>query len=325
MASSQEKKKAPIIVKKIKKGGGGAHGGSWKVAYADFVTAMMAFFLLMWLISSVPQEKKKEISSYFQDFSLFDNRGSSIIPMDAAGMNMPSAVVEPLSVNPDVIPGGPADQGTEAAAKEQADKARDKAAKALESELQSDIPELKDQVMVSRQEDAIRVEIVENSGGKPLFPVGRTDLTPEARKAIAAVASRLTTEKVFQNFKIAIEGHTDATPFPSDRYTNWDLSAERALSARREFDRAGFPPERIAQVSGYSSTKLLYKDNPSDPRNRRISILIDPFPPKKTKAEKDAAAREAAKPKDDPNVVKPKGNLLEQQIEGIYGKSLKNQ
>jgi len=319
MAASPEKKKTPIIVKKIKKGGAGAHGGSWKVAYADFVTAMMAFFLLMWLINSTPQEKKKEIASYFQDFSLFDNRGASIIPMDVSGMNMPSAVVEPLSINPDVVPGGPADQGAEAAAKEQVNKAREKAAKQLEGELQSDVPELKDQFMVSRQDEAIRVEIVENSGGKPLFPVGRTDLTPEAKKALDAVASRLTTEKVFQNLKIAIEGHTDATPFPSDRYTNWDLSAERALSARREFELAKFPPERIVQVAGYASTRLLFKDNPTDPRNRRISILIEPFAPKRTKS--DQAGAEAAKAKDDPNVVKPKGNVLEQQIEKVYDKA----
>jgi chemotaxis protein MotB len=320
MAASQEKKKAPIIVKKIKKGGGGAHGGSWKVAYADFVTAMMAFFLLMWLINSVPQEKKKEISTYFQDFSLFDNRGTSIIPMDVAGMNVPSAVVEPLSVNPDVVPGGPSDQGAEAAAKEQAVKAREKAAKQLEGELQSDVPELKDQFMVSRQDEAIRIEIVESGGGKPLFPVGRTELTPEAKKALDAVAGRLTREKVFQNLKIAIEGHTDATPYPSDRYTNWDLSAERALSARREFDQAGFPGDRIVQVAGYASTKLLFQDTPTDPRNRRISILIEPFAPKKPRADQGA---EAAKPKDDPNVIKPRGNVLEQQIEKTYDSGLK--
>ncbi|MBF0482282.1 MAG: OmpA family protein [Desulfovibrionaceae bacterium] len=318
MAASPDKKKAPIIVKKIKKGGAGAHGGSWKVAYADFVTAMMAFFLLMWLINSTPQEKKKEIASYFQDFALFDNRGSSIIPMDVSGMNTPGAVVEPLSVNPDVVPGGPADQGAEAAAKELAAKAKEKAAKQLEGELQSDVPELKDQFMVSRQDDAIRVEIVENGGGKPLFPAGRTELTPEAKKAVDAVASRLTTEKVFQNLKIAIEGHTDATPYPSDRYTNWDLSAERALSARREFDAAKFPPDRIVQVAGYAATKLLFRDNPADPRNRRISILIEPFAPKKAKA--DQAAAQAA-PTEDPNVVKPKGNVLEQQIEKVYDKA----
>jgi chemotaxis protein MotB len=318
MASSQEKKKAPIIVKKIKKGGGGAHGGSWKVAYADFVTAMMAFFLLMWLINSVPQEKKKEISSYFQDFSLFNNPGVSIIPMDVSGMNMPSAVVESLSVNPDVVPGGPTDQGAEAAAKEQATKAKEKAAKELQGELQSDVPELKDQFMVSRQDEAIRVEIVESGGGKPLFPVGRTELTPEAKKAVDAVANRLSTEKVFQKLKIAIEGHTDATPYPSDRYTNWDLSAERALSARREFEFAGFPPDRIVQVAGYASTKLLFKDNPTDPRNRRISILIEPFAPPKPKTDQGA---EAAKAKEDPNVVKPKGNVLEQQIEKVYDKA----
>ncbi len=261
--------KAPIIVKKVKKISGGAHGGSWKVAYADFVTAMMAFFLLMWLLNMAPQEKQEQIAKYFQEFSIFEG-GQPGIPMESGSMGPPAAVIEESSERPD----GPAEEPGQGKGAGEAGEPGEGAGKKIEAQLQEAIteklPDLEGQVQVSRDEQGrVRVEIMDKVG-KPLFQSGGLALTPDARKVLATLTGVIKKD----NLKVGIEGHTDATPYASANYTNWDLSTERALSARKTMVQDGLPPENIVMVAGYADSKLYDKANPTDPKNRRISLLL---------------------------------------------------
>lgn len=259
--------KAPIIVKKVKKISGGAHGGSWKVAYADFVTAMMAFFLLMWLLNMAPQEKQEQIARYFNEFSLFEG-GPPGIPMETGGMGPPALVVSEDSERPD----GPADEIGQG--KGEAGEAGEGAGKKIEEQLvraiTEKVPDLEGQVKVSKDEEGrVRVEIMDKLD-KPVFQTGSVTLTQDARKVLAALTQVIKTD----DLKVGIEGHTDATPYASKYYTNWDLSTERALAARKAMVDDGLPTENITMVAGYASSKLYDEKNPYDPKNRRISLLL---------------------------------------------------
>lgn len=261
--------KAPIIVKKVKKISGGAHGGSWKVAYADFVTAMMAFFLLMWLLNMTPQEKQEEIARYFNEFSIFEG-GAPGVPMESGGMGPPALVVSEDSERPD----GPADEIGKGKGPGEAGEAGEGAGKKIEEQLAraiaEKVPELEGQVKVSKDEEGrVRVEIMDQLD-KPVFQTGSVSLTRDARKVLAALTQVIKTDDLM----VGIEGHTDATPYASKYYTNWDLSTERALAARKAMVEDGLPPDNVVLVAGYASSRLYDKDNPYDPKNRRISLLL---------------------------------------------------
>ncbi|WP_353684493.1 flagellar motor protein MotB [Thermodesulfovibrio sp. 3907-1M] len=237
-----DKSKTTIIVKKIKKGHEAHHGGSWKVAYADFTTAMMAFFLLLWLISMLEPAKRAAIADYFTNFNLFQS-GQSFMQQTSA-------------IHEEVKP---------AQAENPAERFKEQMKKAIEEKLK----ELKDHIMIDTVEGGVRIQIVDLEG-EPMFPLSSAEPTEKAREILKVVADNIKDEPA----KIAVEGHTDAVPFRGGKTTNWELSTARASSARRELEKNGVAPEKIARVVGYADTMPLIKDDPKDPRNRRISIIL---------------------------------------------------
>jgi chemotaxis protein MotB len=235
--------KKTVIIKKIKKElHEGSHGGSWKVAYADFVTAMMAFFLLLWLITMVSPEKRARIAHYFKYFSIFEKSGTSFMEKQSAVFNK---VGDTIGMN--------------------AEEFKEMIKKAIENKL----ADIKDQVLVDIFEGGVRIQLVDKEG-RPMFELGSSQPTPLAKRILKVITENI---KTIPN-KVAIEGHTDALAYKSSAYTNWELSTERALTARKEMEKYGLPPERISKVAGYADTIPLIKENPIDPRNRRISILL---------------------------------------------------
>jgi|AMWB02.1.fsa_nt_gi chemotaxis protein MotB len=250
-----------IIVKKVKKVvHGGAHGGgSWKVAYADFVTALMAFFLLLWLVSMVAPEKRARVSQYFREYSMFEEGGKSILNLE-----------EPLKIQM-ATPDGQQNSGqAREYNKERAgDGFQERFIDELKREIESKLADVRDQILIQRLENAVRVEVVDREGSA-MFPLSSPSLTPEGKKVLDVISRTLLAE----SHPIAVEGHTDARVFASQSYSNWELSTARASAARLEMERAGLPPERLIRVSGFASTRPLVPEDPMDPRNRRISILV---------------------------------------------------
>lgn len=246
-------KSKSIIIKKVKKGHEGHHGGAWKVAYADFVTAMMAFFLLMWLLAMVSPEKRAALSEYFKHFSIFEKGGQSFM------MEGQQQVLEQKGQEMKTFDFG---EGKAALSSEDL---KEKLKKAIEEKLRA----LKDQAVVDIFEGGVRIQLVDLEG-KSMFQPGSAQLTTSAKEILKLVGENI---KDLPN-RIAVEGHTDASPLKTGRITNWELSTDRASSARRELEANGIDPARIARVVGYADTELLVKDNPHDPRNRRISIII---------------------------------------------------
>lgn len=251
-----EERQRPIIIKKKKKKHDAAHGGAWKVAYADFVTAMMAFFLVMWLLAMVAPQKKAAMSEYFKNYSLFKESGRSFMEGTAQVLRQPDQGFRKSAQ--DTTKGSGAGQLT-------SDDLANKLRAAIEDKLKS----VKDQVLVDIMEGGVRVQIID-SDGSMMFPLGSAEPTPKAKEIL-----RLVTENIanIEN-RIAIEGHTDAAPFKGAQTTNWELSTARASAARRELENNGIPPGHIARVVGYADQELFVPANPRDPRNRRISIII---------------------------------------------------
>ncbi|EHJ47724.1 OmpA/MotB domain protein [Solidesulfovibrio carbinoliphilus subsp. oakridgensis] len=342
--AEQDHKAKNIIIKRVKKVAAGAHGGSWKVAYADLVTAMMAFFLLMWLLNMVPQDKKEQLASYFNDFSIFQNPGPSAQLLDSGGLGPPGAVVGSQDERPDVAidrdgkaPSGGKGQGTgdldggrqldakaaaEAQAAAKAEAAAEAQAVALEQQvekaLQESVPELAGQVSVTQEKDKVRIEIMDKSD-RPLFDLGGVALLPDAQRILAAVTGVIRKDGI----KVAIEGHTDAYRY-SGTYSNWDLSAGRALSARRLMLQQGLPPDQVAAVSGFADTRPYVPGKPLDARNRRISLLLyrEPKPGETPAGGKGGVG--AAKPAPTPRTPDV-GEVLEKQIDNLYDKSTDGQ
>jgi len=258
----------PIIIKKIKKGGhGGHHGGSWKVAYADFVTAMMAFFLLLWLLSSTNEETLMGVADYFDNPSAINGAGGASTSMIKLGDNVD-------------VSKGDGSKNRESNSFEYYSEAFEKMEleklESLKDELEYEIErspalsEFKDQLMIDITDEGLHIQIVDKNN-RPMFDLGSALLKSYARKIIREIAPIL--NKV-EN-KISISGHTDARQYMrSDGYSNWELSSDRANAARRELVKTGFPQKKVSRVVGLASKFLLFKENPLDPRNRRISILL---------------------------------------------------
>lgn len=246
----------PIIIKKKKKKHDEAHGGAWKVAYADFVTAMMAFFLVMWLLAMVSPEKKANLSQYFQNYSIFAESGTSFMDKTSQVLNQPD---KGFKSNPQDLT-----QGSGGGGLNTADMVK-KLKKAIEEKLKS----VQKQVMVDIVEGGVRVQIIDDDGSM-MFPLGSSAPTEKSKEILKLVADNI---QSVPN-RIAIEGHTDAAPFKGAETTNWELSTSRASAARRELELNGIDPSRIARVVGYADQELFVPDNPRDPRNRRISIIL---------------------------------------------------
>ncbi|MBF0336254.1 MAG: OmpA family protein [Nitrospirae bacterium] len=246
-----------IIIKKVKKAGhGGGHGGSWKVAYADFVTAMMAFFLLMWLLSMVSPDKRLKLASYFNQLSIYDSMGYSFLGKgaDVLDTQIPKSEIMPSDRQ----------SGSFFSIK-------DELTKKLKEQVEKKMADVKDQVMVDVVENGVRIQLIDKEGGKPMFALGKADLTPDAKAIIKIVTENI---KDIQDAKVSVEGHTDALNYATTKYTNWELSTDRASSARKELENNGLNPDRLSKVAGFAATDLLIKTSPTDPRNRRISILV---------------------------------------------------
>ncbi len=242
-----------IIVKRVKKVHAGQHGGSWKVAYADFVTALMAFFLLMWLLNMTSQEKRAVLAMYFKHFSLFEKGGKSF--MHEGGMR---PVGQSLG-GEEIVDTGEHQSGI----------TNDDLATKLMTGLDQNVQAGKDQVFIAVTEEGIRIQIVD-SQQNPIFPAGSAELTDTAKQMVHTIAAVL---KNFPN-EIAVEGHTDSAPTRSEQVSNWELSVARASSARRELEDSGIEPSRICRVVGFADRVPLFTTSPDDPRNRRISILF---------------------------------------------------
>src|SRR4030042_2251296 len=246
-------KEQKIIIKKVKGKGHrkGHHGGEWKVAYADFITAMMAFFLLMWLIAVLAPEKKKTMAQYFKDVSIFENTGSGFFEKKI-GIMGDAGTLKTISRQGDFIQPGQ---------EEFLDK--------LKKDIETKLAEVKDQILIEVFEGGVRIQMIDKEGN-PMFTLGSPTLTDSAKKIIKVIASNI---REMGN-DVAIEGHTDALNYASNRYTNWELSTERASAARKELESEGLNPNRLTRVAGFAANAPLIKSNPSDPRNRRISVVL---------------------------------------------------
>lgn len=253
-----EEKKKVIIIKRVKKGHGGAHGGSWKVAYADFVTAMMAFFLLMWLLAMVSPEKRAVMSLYFKEFSLFEKGGKSFLQEGG---------VKPLFQSPGQE--GSDRQDVTSDGELGGKSARGDLLTQVEKKIQGVSDGFKNSILVDTTERGVRIQIVDRKE-IPIFLSGSPQLTEDGKRIVRFVASSM---RGLPN-DIEVEGHTDASGSSTDQMANWELSALRACNAKKELEASGIDPGRVTKVVGYAQTRLLIQDNPDDPRNRRISIIF---------------------------------------------------
>lgn len=250
--------KKVLIVKKKKKGGHAAHhGGSWKVAYADFVTAMMAFFLVMWIMS-MDEGVKDMVQGYFQNPVGFKKAFSGGTNPLAAG----NAITN-MEVKRTIILNRRAQQGGFERAAEQI-----RATLAGDSIMQG----LAAEVEVVITDEGMRIELMEAGAGGAFFDRSSAELKPALRHVLAIVGSAL--RRVPGD--VVLEGHTDAVPFGRSGYGNWELSVDRANAARRALETGGLVSARVTQVRGYADRRLKVPEDPLDAHNRRISVLL-PF------------------------------------------------
>ena len=264
----------PIIVKRVKKVAGGHHGGAWKIAFADFATAMMAFFLVMWLMSSATPEQKRAISGYFQDPIGFTESASPHV-IDLGGTPTPSpdrTLNEQVDAQEEQTPPSLDEDQVQTFA-EQLERER---LELLLQELQNKVdenPELqkfKDQILFEITQDGLRIQIMD-AENRPMFDLGSAQLQVYFEDILLAMGDTI---RGVPN-KISISGHTDAKPFSGrGDFGNWELSSGRANAARRTLVAGGYPEEQIARVVGYASSALFDRENPLNPVNRRIDILV---------------------------------------------------
>jgi len=257
-----------IIVKKVKKGGHGHHGGAWKVAFADFVTAMMAFFLLLWLIASTTKEEQAGISDYFSPPTqgLADGSGTEADIIDLGGG-------QKISQGDDAKKNAREPSMHEI---QQVIEAEKKRLESLMGELKQMIESslalqpFKDQLLLDITPEGLRIQIVDKEG-RPMFDSGKATPKPYLSQILREIAKVIDTVAN----KISISGHTDATAFVSRQgYSNWELSTDRANAARRELVTGGYAAEKIAEVVGLASRLPFDREHPRDPINRRIAIVV---------------------------------------------------
>jgi chemotaxis protein MotB len=273
------KKLQPIIIKKVKKGGHGAHGGAWKIAYADFVTAMMAFFLLMWLLGSTTEGDKKGLQDYFQSPLKVALMGggsgsgdsSSVIKGGGQDINRSGGQVKRGDIEAErktyQLQALKANQA-------QAEKQRLESLRDRVKEVVSNSPALaafKSQIRLDMTRDGLRIQIVDEQN-RPMFDSGLDQVKPYMRDILRAIGGVLTEVPN----KLTLEGHTDALPFSGGvgGYSNWELSSDRANASRRELIAGGLKDERVLRVQGLSASVPFDKRDPRNPVNRRISIIV---------------------------------------------------
>lgn len=262
-------KKQPIVIKKVYNAHR-HHGGAWKVAYADFVTAMMAFFLLMWLLGSTTPEQRVGLSHFFTNPSAIQGPGGASTSMIKLGgtQDMPTGPTQQTSIGGLAQP-SPSELSRQAA---KLDKMR---LQTLEVKLKDAIDNsqalkpFKDQLLIDLTPEGLRIQIVDKEN-RPMFERGSATLMPYAKTILERIGAFL---KTVPN-KISITGHTDAYRYRTQTMSNWLLSAERANAARVALIAGGMPKDRVAQIVGLSDTVLFDKKNPYAAVNRRISIIV---------------------------------------------------
>jgi chemotaxis protein MotB len=246
-----------IIVKKVKKGGHGHHGGSWKVAYADFVTAMMAFFMVMWILG-MDEQTKQAIEGYFSS-PVGYKKGYSSGSSPLASGSSPAAVKR---------------EAIQMAIRQLQSKRFEAVQAHLRGSMDSiaALGKLRAKVEITVTRNGLRIELIEDEMGDTFFPISSAVLTEQGRITLQTIAAELTG---LEN-PVVIEGHTDAARYANRGYTNWELSADRANAARRILEESGLDAARVTEVTGLADRQLRYPSEPLNPSNRRISILL-PF------------------------------------------------
>ena len=280
----------PIIVKRIKKSGGGHHGGAWKIAYADFVTAMMAFFLLMWLLGSTTKGELQGIAEYFQTplkvaMSGGSGSGDSSSVIKGGGKDLTKQVGQINRGD------NPAQKKTYDLKSAQADLERIEASrlKALKGRIEAAIDanptlkQFKKQLLIDITTEGLRIQIVDEKN-RPMFALSKAKLEPYTKEILHDIGQTLNDVPN----KISLSGHTDATPYSGGEggYSNWELSADRANASRRELVAGGMDEGKILRVVGLASAVPIDRKNPFNPINRRISIIV------MNKKTEDAIAKE---------------------------------
>ena len=274
-----DNKLQPIIIKRIKKGKHAAHGGAWKIAYADFVTAMMAFFLLMWLLGSTAQGELQGIAEYFNaplQVAMAGGNGagnsSSVIPGGGNDLSKVHGQVRRSNSNEET----PKRMNPNTARAEMArqDAARLKALRGKIDALITQNPRLNEyrsQIRLEVTPDGLQIQIVDDQA-RPMFDSGSALVKPYMRDILQEIGAALTA--VENNLSLA--GHTDAVPYGNGErgYSNWELSADRANASRRELVSAGMPDAKLRRVVGLAASDLLEPDEPRAPANRRITITV---------------------------------------------------
>jgi chemotaxis protein MotB len=296
-------KRPLIIVKRYRKVEGGHHGGAWKIAYADFVTAMMAFFLVMWLVSSINKQQRAAIFEYFKNPSMEPGKsvrpapgvmgpgGASTSPinlqggLDAPRINAASPTAQ-IGAGPMMSGEQPSREHTEqpastpqSAPQEDKGTPQEQEHKRLEALLQQlreaiaksqALKPFKDQLLIDIMPEGLRIQIVD-AQNRPMFDVGRAQL----KSYTVAILHELAPYLASVPNRISIIGHTDATPYVGVRgYTNWELSADRANAARRALVAAGMPENKINRIVGLADSAPINRADPLSPINRRISIIV---------------------------------------------------
>jgi chemotaxis protein MotB len=279
MVAGDAKKLQPIIVKRVKKGGHGHHGGAWKIAYADFVTAMMAFFLLMWLLGSTTEGDKKGIADYFASpmkialLASGSGAGDASHVVKGGGQDMTRSTGQVKRGDID------AKRKTVNLQALKAEQRRAEAARLeqLKQKIEQQIRDnpklaaMRSQIRLDMTRDGLRIQIVDEHQ-RAMFASGSAVVQPHLREVLreiglvlAEVPNRLT-----------LEGHTDAAPFAGGAlgYGNWELSADRANASRRVLMSGGLPDDRVLRVQGLAASTLLEPEQPTGPANRRISIIV---------------------------------------------------
>jgi chemotaxis protein MotB len=273
------KKLQPIIIKRVKKGGHSAHGGAWKIAYADFVTAMMAFFLLMWLLGSTSEGDKKGISDYFSSplkvaMQGGSGAGASNSVINGGGNDLTQSVGQARRGDGDEKSAKKmsGDQKKIERAKKDAKtlaEVSEKIAKAISSNPK--MAEFASQIRLEITPDGLLIQIIDDQK-RPMFDSGSAGVKPYMRDILREIGVAL----LEVDNKISLDGHTDRSSYSNAArgYSNWELSADRANATRRELAAAGMPEDKLARVVGMASSLLLVPDEPLSPTNRRISILV---------------------------------------------------
>jgi chemotaxis protein MotB len=272
------KKLQPIIIKRVRKGGHGHHGGAWKIAYADFVTAMMAFFLLMWLLGSTTEGDKKGIAEYFASpvrvaLSGGSGSGDSSHVLRGGGQDLSRTVGQVKRGDIETTKKSVNLQALKAEQKRAEMTRLQQLKRTIEEKIEANVRlvGLSSQIRIDMTDEGLRIQIVD-AQSRPMFDSGSAvvkpymrDLLHEIGAVLAEVPNRLT-----------LEGHTDALPFSGgDRYySNWELSADRANASRRELMVGGLTEDRVLRVQGLASSQPMDSQDPNTPTNRRISIIV---------------------------------------------------